>query len=61
LSLVQDWKERHSVRPHHGRLVWLIVILALVILFMTRAEEIVSAFTDVFFQQDSSSVQAESQ
>ena len=61
MSLVQDWKERHSVRPRHGRLIWLIVILALVVLFMTRAEEIVRAFTDVFFQQDSSSVQTEAQ
>ena len=53
MSLVGEWRDRHSPQRGRGRIVWLVVILALVILFMLRAEEIVRTFTDVFFTDQS--------
>ncbi|MBN1433637.1 hypothetical protein JW921_02685 [Candidatus Fermentibacterales bacterium] len=55
MSLVRDWKERHSGAGSTARLIWLVVILVFVILFMLKSEDIVRTFTNTFFPGEAGS------
>ena len=57
MSLSDDWRERHGQKQSDSRVFIYIVLLALILLLITRADDISRQFSQVFFStSDSSSV-----
>jgi hypothetical protein len=52
MSLVEDWREKHPRSSSKGRLAVYVFLLAVVILFIVKANSIVSGFTSIFFPAD---------
>jgi ACR3 family arsenite efflux pump ArsB len=52
MSLVKDWHEKHQRTSSKGRVLVYLFLLVMVILFIIKADSIVSGFTRIFFPAD---------